>query len=483
MSIVPGTLQNQKERRWALLERKRGKEAKERSKCHPESGESPREEGDQMRKKIFFFAVLLTLTMVLAVFGEKVMAASQVTISYSDWQLAQDIWGRSLREAMAKFERLNPGIKVKTEPVALGQRDVKYTTAIRGRKGPDVFALDANPVKQYIKNGWVKDLTPFIEKEGGKQWLADFYPVTLMPVTEKDRVYGVPKNVVAMVLVYNSELYRKAGISRPPKTWPKFRETCKKLTKATKSGGPIDQWGATLVLAKACFDLRFSVVLRGFGGDFLTPDWKHSALNTPQAKEAFKFVVDLILKDKVMPPGVSQVDCNGARRLLAHKKVAMIFGTMWTITEVSGMNPDLHGWKVLEMAPVPQKEGAISKIRSTLYQKSLFMNPNTKHPEAAWKLINFLTEKKQMGKWFVDNNMLSCRRSVNEGFGPILQSKYAAVVTEEIEKHAAFLPLMPKWPECMEAFRQNLQAAVAKTKTPEKALADAHNQIESILSR
>ncbi len=436
-----------------------------------------------MRKKIFFFAVLLTLTMVLAVFGEKVMAASQVTISYSDWQLAQDIWGRSLREAMAKFERLNPGIKVKTEPVALGQRDVKFTTAIRGGKGPDVFALDANPVKQYIKNGWVKDLTPFIEKEGGKQWLADFYPVTLMPVTEKDRVYGVPKNVVAMVLVYNSELFEKAGISRPPKTWPEFRETCKKLTKATKSGGPIDQWGATLVLAKACFDLRFSVVLRGFGGDFLTPDWKHSALNTPQAKEAFKFVVDLILKDKVMPPGVTQVDCNGARRLLAHKKVAMIFGTMWTITEVSGMNPDLHGWKVLEMAPVPQKEGATSKIRSTLYQKSLFMNPNTKHPEAAWKLINFLTKKKQMEKWFVDNNMLSCRRSVNDGFGPILQSKYAAIVTGEIDKHAAFLPLMPKWPECMEAFRQNLQAAVAKTKTPEKALADAHNQIESILGR
>jgi len=147
------------------------------------------------------------------------------------------------------------------------------------------------------------------------------------------------------------------------------------------------------------------------------------------------------------------------------------------------MNPDLHGWKVLEMAPVPQPEGTTAKIRSTLYQKSLIMNPNTQHPEAAWKLTNFLTERKQMEKWFVDNNMLSCRRSVNDGFGPILQSKYAAIVTEEIDKHADFLPLMPKWPECMEAFRTNLQAAVAQTKTPEQALMDAHNQIESILSR
>ena len=434
----------------------------------------------ERKLKLIVFILAVTFFIPCAHFST---AKADVTISYSDWQLAQDIWGRSLREAIAEFERLNPGIKVKTEPVALGQRDVKFTTAIRGGKGPDVFALDANPVKQYIRNGWVKELTPFIEKEGGKTWLSDFYPASLMPVTENQKVYGVPKNVVAMVMVYNSDLFKKAGIASPPKTWSEFRETCKKLTLATKQGGPIDQWGATIVMAKACFDLRFSVVLRGFGGDFLTPDWKHSALNTPQAKEAFSFVVDSILKDKTMPPGVTQVDCNGARRLLAHKKVAMIFGTMWTITEVSGMNPDLHGWKVLEMAPVPQKEESSSDIRSTLYQKSIFMNPNTKHPEASWKLVKFLTDKKQMEKWFVDNNMLSCRKSVNEGFGPILQSKYAAVVTKEIESHAAFLPLMPQWPECLEAFRQQLQAAVAKSKTPEQALMDAHNQIESILSR
>jgi len=408
--------------------------------------------------------------------------AQEVKISYSDWQLAQDIWGRSLREAIAEFERLNPGIKVEAEPVALAQRDVKFTTAIRAGAGPDVFALDVNPVKQYIREGWVKDLTPFIEKEGGQQWLSDFYPRSLMPVTEESKVYGIPKNMVAMVMVYNSELFKGAGIKSLPKNWKEYREACKKLTKATKAGGPVDQWGVAFVLAKACFDLRFSVVLRGFGGDFLTPDWKHSALNTPEAKEAFNYVVDLILKDKVMPPGVTQVDCNEARRLLAFKKTAMKIGTMWSITEVSGMNPELNGWKVLEMYPIPQKEGVKSKIRSTLYQKSIFMNPNTKNPEAAWKLIKFLTDKKQMEKWFVDNNMLSCRKSVNETYGPIRQSKYAAIVSQELE-YADFLPLIPQWPECLEAFRQNLQAAIAKQKTPDQALKDAHNQIEAILAR
>jgi multiple sugar transport system substrate-binding protein len=155
---------------------------------------------------------------------------------------------------------------------------------------------------------------------------------------------------------------------------------------------------------------------------------------------------------------------------------------MWSITEVSGMNPELNGWKVLDMFPIPQKEGVKSKIRSTLYQKSIFMNPNTKNPEAAWKLIKFLTDKKQMEKWFVDNNMLSCRKSVNETYGPIRQSKYAAIVTQELD-YADFLPLIPQWPECLEAFRLNLQAAIAKQKTPDQALTDAHNQIEAILAR
>jgi multiple sugar transport system substrate-binding protein len=434
-----------------------------------------------MVKRSVLRILLVGLGLVLLT-GTASVRAEDITISYSDWQLAQDIWGKSLREAIADFERQNPGIKVEPEPVALGQRDVKFTTAIRAGKGPDVFALDVNPIKQYIKEGWVKDLTPFIEKEGGKQWLSDFYPVSLTPVTEEGKVYGVPKNMVAMVMVYNSQLFKEAGIKSTPKNWKEYREACKKLTRATKAGGPVDQWGVAFVLAKACFDLRFSVVLRGFGGDFLTPDWKHSALNTPEAKEAFNYVVDLILKDKVMPPGVSQVDCNEARRLLAHKKTAMKIGTMWSITEVSGMNPELDGWKVLEMFPIPQKEGTKSKIRSTLYQKSICMNPNTKHPEAAWKLIKFLTERKQMEKWFVDNNMLSCRKSVNDTYGPIRQSKYANLVAQEIG-NASFLPLIPQWPECLEAFRVNLQAAIAKQKTPEKALQDAHNQIEEILAR
>jgi ABC-type glycerol-3-phosphate transport system substrate-binding protein len=408
--------------------------------------------------------------------------AGPVTITYSDWHLAEPVWNRSLKEAITEFEKLNPDIKVNLEAVALGQRDVRYATAFRAGRGPDVFSLDVNPVKQFIQQGWLMDLTKFAAREGGGQWAEDFYPRTLDVVRERNHIYAIPKCVVPMVLYYNSVMFKDAGIAHPPRTWTEFRADAKKLTKASKAGGPIDQWGTTIVMMPAGFDLRFSVFLRGFGGDMLTPDNKHSALDTPAAKEAFNYVLDLILVDKTMTPGVSTVDAHGARQHLATKRVGMAFESAWAHPIIADLNPALDAWKVLKISPVPQKEGAKGGIRSTLHLKSLAINPNTKYPEESWKLVKFLTDPPRMQKWYVDNNLLSARKSVNATYDRIQKDPNARLMAQELE-HAAFMPLIPQWPEINEAFRQNLQAAVAGIKSREQALGDAHKQIEAILAR
>jgi len=433
-----------------------------------------------LRRKFSAVALVLVLAIVLAIGVQSPMAQAQkkVTITYADWQLGQVIWGRILRESFAKFERLNPNIKVQDQPIALAQLGTKLSVAAMGGVGPDVFATTADLPRQFIANGWLKDLTPFVEKEGGEKFLEDFYPVSLKLVTVDGKTWGIPKNIVAMMLIYNSQMLKDAGLdpANPPKNWEEFLESAKVLTK------PPTQWGAVLMMGKAGFDLRFPGVLRGHGGSFLTKDWKRSALDSPQAKEAFNYVVDLARKYKVMPPGSDAVDCNDARRLLAHKKVAMIIGTMWTIPEVSGMNPDLHGWEVLEMTPVPIKKGLDLKTHTVLYQKSLFMSPHTEHPEEAWRLIKFITDPEQMQTWFVWQSMLSCRKSVNETFPPILQSKYAGLVAKEIPR-GDFLPLIPQTPEILDTFRIALTSAVTGIETADEALARAHREINEILAR
>jgi multiple sugar transport system substrate-binding protein len=433
-----------------------------------------------MLKRTRALLAICVLSSGLGLFAGK--ADAEVTLVYSDWQLAENVWNRSLREAFAEFEKANPDIKIKYEPVALGQRDTRYGTALRAGKGPDIFALDANPIKQYIKEGWLRDLTPYIAKEGGQQYLADWYPSLLGPVTEGGKTYGLPKNVSPIMLTYNKELLAAAGITAPPKTWAEFREAAKKMTKATKEGGPVDQWGTLLVLAPAGFDLRFSVVLRGFGGDFLSPDNTKSLLDSAEAKAAFNYVLEMIQNDRSLPPGVSQVDAQGGRTLIANRKVAMAFEGLFTVPIIADINPQLDAARVLEMAPVPQNPGNEKKVRSTYYMKSIVMNSKSEHPDEAWKLIKFMMEKQQMEKWFVDNNLLSGRKSVNDTFKAIQENKFATAARPEIER-AAFLPQIPKWPEIMETVRQALQAAIAKSKTPDQALADAHKAVEAILAR
>ncbi len=421
------------------------------------------------------------LTLGFSLFaGAPAAAQSKVTLVYSDWHLSEPVWNRSLQEAMADFQRANPDIKVELEPVALGQRDVRYSTALRAKRGPDVFTLDVNPIQQFIQRGWVMDLTPFIQKESGglEQWKSDFYPRALDVVSSKGKVYGVPKTLVPMMLFYNTKMFADAGLAKPPANWDEFRDAARALTKSRSGSGPVDQWGTTIVLAPAGFDLRFSVFLRGFGADLLKPDYSASALDTPEAKKAFNFIVDLIRKDGVMPPGVAQVDANGARQLLATQRIGMAFESAWAHPIIADINPQLDAWNTLKLAPVPSDQ----PIRSTLHLKSLFINPNTDHPEQAWKLVKFLTDRAQMQRWFDDNNLLSARKSVNAEYKAIRENDNAALMASELER-AAFMPLTPKWPEINEAFRQNLQAAVAGSKSTDQALRDAHAQINQIIAR
>ena len=58
---------------------------------------------EDMKKLHIKLARLLMLVLALFLIMDSDAIAENVTISYSDWQLAQDIGGRSLREAIAEF--------------------------------------------------------------------------------------------------------------------------------------------------------------------------------------------------------------------------------------------------------------------------------------------------------------------------------------------------------------------------------------------
>ena len=118
-----------------------------------------------------------------------------------------------------------------------------------------MFALDSNPVKQFIREGWLLDLTPFLEKEGGAAaWAGQFYEPTIKVVSEKGGLFGAPQTYVPIVLFYNKPMLESVGVAGAPATWEAFRDAAKRLTAPSKPGGPVDRWGTTMVLGQGGFD-------------------------------------------------------------------------------------------------------------------------------------------------------------------------------------------------------------------------------------
>ncbi len=430
-----------------------------------------------MRKII---TVGMCVAALLVLFSLNPARADQVTLRFSDWHLTEDVWNKSLNEGIDMFHKGHPNIKVTLEPVSYGEKETKYTVESAAGRAPDVFHVHAFSLPMFFGKGYAKDLTPFIEKEPAG-FLDAWYPLPIELMKHNGKIHAMPGDYMTMVLFYNTEMFKAAGLdpNKPPKTWDEFLEYAEKLTRDTDGDGKVDQWGFGTVGAKTPgFSLRFGPFIWSFGGDYLTEDMKRSALNTPEAKEAFTFFVELYTKHKVVPPGLTAMNPQEVRTQLAQKKVGMILGSGWTPPIVNKINPDLNAFEVLQCAPAPIKR----KQATAIWLSSWVMSPNTKHPDEAWELIKFITSKEIELKWFVDNRVTSSREDVSGVAPEILNDKFASVLASQLP-YGKVEPQIKQWPEIMDTFTTSLQEAIVGMKPPELALGEAHERINAILAR
>ena len=419
-----------------------------------------------------------------------------VTLRLSDWHLTESQWEKTIKEMMPVFEQANPNIKVQLEPVLYAEKETKYTTEIQAGAGPDLIHLHGFSIRSFMEKGFLYDITPFIQKEGKTAWGGEFidtwYPETVELIKYQGKYYGLPSDYMSMVLFYNKNLFKEAGLdpNKPPKTWDEFLTYAKALTRDRNNDGKLDTWGLGLVgSVDPGWELRFSSFLLSYGAAYLTPDNKCSALNSPQAKEAFKFYVGLVAEHKVVPPGVTAQNPGGVRQQFASEQIAMKIGSGWTPVIFDSLNPKLKAAETLMAAPVPVKAGQNVQKPTNAWMSAWMINKNTKHPQEAWQLLKFMTSKAADEKWFTDARVLSARRDVSGGledkgvkpFEPLMQDKFSRVIAAELP-HSQFVPQIREWPQIIETINRAAQSGFSGAKTADQALKDAHNEINTILS-
>lgn len=391
-------------------------------------------------------------------------ASAQVKIRFQSWHWMETPWVKALEEFQKTFNQANPGIEVVRDDSRYADKESVFITQSQAKAAADIAHFSYRPIRQFADRGYLLDLTPFIEREGGEKYLAQWDQASLEVCKYKGKIYCLPDDNNPMVLMYNKEIFKEAGLdpAKPPATWEQFLDYGKKLTRG-------DRYGVGIIGARQeGIFMRFNPWPWGAGGDYLTPDEKRSALDTPEFLEGFKFYVELFTKHKVVPPGVVEQGAQEVRTQLAHGKVAMIITLPAAPGIVQAINPKINVREVMALAPVPLGK---KKLTSTWFS-SRVISSSTKNPEAAWKVYRTWYDNESQMRNFRIAGVLSTRLDVKNS-PEVKNDKFAQVFAAQTP-YVKLEPLVPEWPKIGDAVITAIQEALTGVKTPEAALRGAH---------
>jgi multiple sugar transport system substrate-binding protein len=315
-----------------------------------------------------------------------------VTITWAFWGASQEV---DINEQIIEvFEGDYPYIRVETvhrsRDVYFKELRSKFET---GESVPDVLLWSQAPID--IPNGYFMNLAPMIEAENYS--LRDFLPGLLTHFQVGDGIYGLPRNSDVMVIFYNKRLFNRADLPYPEKgwTWDDLRAIALALKKAGVAdyslAYEVNDWWMIWMWQNGVqiFDDKLFPTQTGF--------------DDPAAAEAIQFFADLTKIDQVTPPYEVLRNSEEIVGLFKEGKLAMAFGN--------------HAW-VPVFAKIKDFEWDVvglphQKRRANLAAGAGYViAANTRHPDAAWTFLKFLTGPKGQALLAESGIAMPARRSV-----------------------------------------------------------------------
>lgn len=164
----------------------------------------------------------------------KLQKKEPITITFPAFQVGVNSGAPVLEENIRLFNEKKYGdeIKVEVEEIPGDQAYVdKMKILLSADDLPDlVYAGGYNLLDLAVGNAKLVDLTPYFEED--PSWKASFSESDLQFNARNGKYYGVPEEKQPIGYFYNKELFAKAGIEEPAKTWDEFFEQCDKLKEA-----------------------------------------------------------------------------------------------------------------------------------------------------------------------------------------------------------------------------------------------------------
>ena len=378
-------------------------------------------------------------------------------------------------EAIARFEKENPGIKVIYRSGTL-KRDYSEWLAQKIIKGsePDVFCILPNDFNTLSSIGILKDLEKIMEADPDFD-KSKMYVNAIKSGQFLGRQYALPSEVSPVLMFVNKSLLKGEGIEIPwgNWTWEDFYEICKQVTRDTNGDGKIDQFGN--------FGFGWQDAVYTNGQKLFEDDGSKAYFDDSGVVEAVEFLKKL--DDLNMNFKMTSSDFDAG-------KVAFrpfLFST-YKAYKPYPYRVKKYGqfeWECIKLPKGPNGNN-FSELNSSL----MGISSRTRHEKEAWKFLKFLVydEATQTDVLRYSYGIPALRYITESKLGEEVFSRVSpeenfinkSLLIDVIEQ-SIVTPKFQKYEEAIKTADKEIFQIISLEKDAQKALAALNKEINSFL--
>lgn len=343
----------------------------------------------------------------------------------------------------------------------------QYTSAfILGESPYDLVNMDVIWTPKFAAAGWLLDLTDRISQEE----LAAFSPKDVEGGRYESRLYRIPIRSDVGMLYYREDLLKAAGL-QPPETF----EDLLKISKTLKEQGKAN-WG--YVWQGRQYEglvAMFVEVLKGFGGFWVNPDTLEVGLDRPETLKAIAFLRDT-MQEGVSPPGVTTYQEEETRRFFQSGQAVFLrsWPYVWPLANVE--TSPIKG----KIAIKPMVHASGESGGACLGGWGLGIAKSSKHPQEAWKAIQYFTSREAQRRFILEAGYVPSRRELFTD--PEIVAKYGHYPQLlEVVQQAVLRPPIAQYAQTSDILQRYLSATLTNRISPERAMQAAAAETRRLL--
>lgn len=370
------------------------------------------------------------------------------------------------------FSQQYPKITVEPTFVAYEALHDKIVTAAAAGTF-DVVLVDVVWLAEFASKRIITDVTG----QFAPTWQNDLLGGALATAEYRDRRYGVPWILDTKYLFHNTEMLARAGVDTARlATWDGVLDAATALKSKGIAEYPL-VWSWKQAEALVC---DYTQLLGAFGGRFLSPDGTSAVFDTAGGLRALQFMKQTLDAGLSNPNSMESLE-EDVRTIFSDGRAALALN--WTY--MFGAANDPQQSKVagaVGIAPTPSgtPEGAGTAAPGVNGSMALAVAAGSRNQKAAWTYITTVTSP-QLQERYAKSSLPCWSASYQHSAVTEAQPQVVPVAMKQLPNLVA-RPQVPRYHELSEILQTALQSALLGRKTPERALGDAANQANGLLS-